>query len=86
MEIKKIQYLVGTQMRDFPKFRLHKNREALWLKIQAEHGKVSYSSIERAQRKLWEKGLYHPNNETDLEEWTRIRRKRTKEMRAYATT
>jgi hypothetical protein len=85
-DINKIQYLVGTVMRDNPELRLHKNRYKLYNILCNKTGEaLSPESIMRAQRKLWEKGLYLPEG-ADLIEWNEVRRKKTKEMEEYART
>lgn len=87
MEINKIQYLVGIAMRDNPELRLHKNRNKLYNKICLESGEpLSPESIMRSQRKLWEKGMYLPDDYKDLIEWLSIRKKKIKEFKDYAKT
>jgi hypothetical protein len=70
-----IRAFVEQKMNEDTKLRLHKNREKLWLLIKNEHPdeKISYGSVERAQRRLWEAGIGLPEDPIDLELWQAIR-------------
>ena len=86
--LRTIEKLVADKMRLRPEFRSAKSamREKLWLILRSENPdiKISLSSVERTQRKLWEQGLYMPETPQALEEWLHDRRLRQVDFVQYA--
>lgn len=72
-------------MRDHPAFRIHKNRTKLFLWLCQQYSGVvfSFESVVRAQRKLWQKGLYLPLVSSDRVAWLKARREGYDEFFEY---
>ena len=84
MSLQNVQYLVGCAMRDNYALRLHRNRHRLYLFVMNQaKTSISPESVFRAQRKLWEKGLYLPEGK-DFEEWQQLRTNKVIEYIDYS--
>jgi len=75
---------VRFAMNKYLTYRLHKNRMSMYIFLKKKGYTGSYSTMTRAQRKLWENGECLPQNSKDRKEWRKIRNELSEEFRAYA--